>query len=549
MKKKLSFIIISLIFSIIYFLYNSHLLSYSHFDEDAYILFRYADMFNKGYGITFYPNAVPIEGATDFLWLVCIIATSKLGLDIGTSAVILNSIGVFGITYIFILLLSETIKNNFILFPICFMWILFFPLVAALGGFSVLFYCFFIVLMLYLIDRKEKFYLSPFLALTLGLIRPDGVIIGVFIVLITFFLANKKQYKKIIINSFISVLIGLAYFTWRYEYFGNLLPLPLYVKSSERVLNNVFFNFKQSLEYKQFYLYFIGFIISLLVGNKNLRKKFILLSIPFFIHYLSFLISKQSQNIGFRFQAPIIIFFIYSSISILSKTQFQSTSIKNFSLFVVTFIISVSSIKTINYITYYFKPSKSLTSLFAYKLSTEVLTGKETIALTEAGRLAYYQQKENPIIDLVGLNTEYVAKNNLDQKYLESQNPHLLFFWGQNDFAKNKSSHGKLAVKFTNKSEFIPLFKFKNILDLKNDKTKSKITVSMKQSILFLYNNWEKYDVYFINLDQNNRFDYVYAFSKNFNQRKNSIDKLFENMYKEKPLSYYELEKLLHENK
>ena len=54
--------------------------------------------------------------------------------------------------------------------------------------------------MLYLIDRKEKFYLSPFLALTLGLIRPDGVIIGVFIVLITFFLANKKQYKKIIIE-------------------------------------------------------------------------------------------------------------------------------------------------------------------------------------------------------------------------------------------------------------------------------------------------------------------------------------------------------------
>ena len=45
-------------------------------------------------------------------------------------------------------------------------------------------------------------------------------------------------------------------------------------------------------------------------------------------------------------------------------------------------------------------------------------------------------------------------------------------------------------------------------------KQNQKITVSMKQSILFLYNNWEKYDVYFINLDQNNRFDYVYAFSK-----------------------------------
>ena len=54
-------------------------------------------MFNKGYGITFYPNAVPIEGATDFLWLVCIIATSKLGLDIGTSAVILIVLGYLGL--------------------------------------------------------------------------------------------------------------------------------------------------------------------------------------------------------------------------------------------------------------------------------------------------------------------------------------------------------------------------------------------------------------------------------------------------------------------
>ena len=72
--------------------------------------------------------------------------------------------------------------------------------------------------------------------------------------------------------------------------------------------------------------------------------------------------------------------------------------------------------------------------------------------------------------------------NNLDQKYLESQNPHLLFFWGQKDYAKNKRSHGKLAVKFTNKSEFIPLFKFKNILDLKNDKTKSKIRICIVYS-------------------------------------------------------------------
>ena len=73
--------------------------------------------------------------------------------------------------------------------------------------------------------------------------------------------------------------------------------------------------------------------------------------------------------------------------------------------------------------------------------------------------------------------------------------------------------------------------------------------MSIKQSLIYLYNNWDKYDVYFINLDQNNRFDYIYAFKKKFNKSNNSIDKLFQEMYKEKPLSYSELEKLKYEKK
>ena len=74
------------------------------------------------------------------------------------------------------------------------MWILFFRWLATLVDLVLFFLLFFIVLMLYLIDRKEKF-TYPILALTLGLIRPDGVIIGVFIVLITF-LANKNNIKN-----------------------------------------------------------------------------------------------------------------------------------------------------------------------------------------------------------------------------------------------------------------------------------------------------------------------------------------------------------------
>ena len=546
--KKINFLL-AFIIAILYLIFNIFIIQHSHFDEDAYILFRYVDMLNKGFGITYYPGASPIEGATDFLWLIFIAGISKLGIDIGTSAIILNSFGVLGITYIFVDLLRKNIKDNYILLPICVLWILFFPLIAAFGGFSVLFYCFFVVYILYLIDEKHKFHLVPYFALILGLIRPDGVILGGLLVFSTFFLAEKKEYKIILNSLIICFIIGISYFVWRYQYFGNLLPLPLYVKSSENIFSNISFNLLQSLEYKQFYLYFLSFLITLFIGNKNCRRKFIILSIPFLIHYISFLISKQSQNIGFRFQAPTIIFFIYACVSILSKIKFEILSFKKATQLIVVFLIAFCGLKTINYINFYFKPSKSLTPLFAYKLSKQVLKGKETIALTEAGRLAFFQQKENPIIDLVGLNTEYTAKHELTQKYMIAQNPDVLFFWGQNNFSTKYNSQRKLAVKFTDKNDFIYLFNFKNIRDIINNDTKTKITMSIKQSLIYLYNNWGEYDVYFINLDQNNRFEYVYAFKKKFNKNNNSIDKIFEDMYHEKPLSYYELEKQMYEKK
>ena len=46
--------------------------------------------------LTYYPNVTSsIEGATDFLLFIMIIGISKLGFDIGTSAIILNSVGFF----------------------------------------------------------------------------------------------------------------------------------------------------------------------------------------------------------------------------------------------------------------------------------------------------------------------------------------------------------------------------------------------------------------------------------------------------------------------
>lgn len=150
---KTSSYFLAFLIAVTYLAFNISVISYSHFDEDAYILYRYADMFNKGYGITYYPNASPIEGATDFLWLIMIIGISKLGFDIGTSAIILNSVGVFLVTLFLSNVLSKfnVVSDKIIFGSIAVFWLLFYPTMAALGGFSVLLYCGLFIIPLYYI--------------------------------------------------------------------------------------------------------------------------------------------------------------------------------------------------------------------------------------------------------------------------------------------------------------------------------------------------------------------------------------------------------------
>jgi hypothetical protein len=64
-----------------------------HPEEDAYIMFRYADHVAQGRGIVFNPAGPPAEGATDFLWMIMLSAVEAIGFDVAVGAVVLNAVG------------------------------------------------------------------------------------------------------------------------------------------------------------------------------------------------------------------------------------------------------------------------------------------------------------------------------------------------------------------------------------------------------------------------------------------------------------------------
>ena len=58
--------------------------------DDAYISFRYARNFANGYGLVFNPGQPPVEGYSNFLWVVVLAGAARLGFDIPGAAQVLS---------------------------------------------------------------------------------------------------------------------------------------------------------------------------------------------------------------------------------------------------------------------------------------------------------------------------------------------------------------------------------------------------------------------------------------------------------------------------
>jgi len=209
-----------------------------HPEEDAYIMFRYAEHLARGLGIVFNPAGPRAEGATDFLWMLLLAGFNAVGVDVALAAVLLNALGA-GITG---LVLAKAIDHARVLPSVRRLWLglatasvpLLSAAMAAYGGFSSMLYVAISLAALHLSLRGSARALSwlPALLLALALFRPDGVVLGIPIALLSALRARRLGVlRELVLGSCAAALAGVAYFLWRYEYFGLLLPLPLYVKS------------------------------------------------------------------------------------------------------------------------------------------------------------------------------------------------------------------------------------------------------------------------------------------------------------------------------
>ena len=523
----------------VFFIYNLWLISNGHFHEDAYILFIYVDNILSGNGISYYPGGPHAEGATDFLWLLLLTGVGLSGLDVGTSTILLNAVGVGIITTVIsheIMRAQLTDKKTIGLMSLfVVLWAVQSPLVAAVSGFSVYLYVALVLLTFVATSREEHLSKVPYLAIIIALFRPDGVIMGVAFTLIGLVRVYKRrQFKTYLLGMLIAFVIGIVYFVWRYNYFGNLLPLPLYVKGHTDLTESV----KTNLRWGVFNLYTFLPCALLLLMSKKITHYLVLMS-PLILLFVALTMVHQSQNIGYRFQAPIFIVAYFVLVQLLlarfKEQKAGAVLSKGLVVYLVGFVVIAG---------YHVNKSMEVTTsnhrdLVPYTMHDKLPKGL-TIAVTKAGRFSYWNQSGGHVlVDLVGLNSVYPAKNIIDMQYMKQLSPDVLLFHQNLIDPTPLVVPGERVLRLTDNNK--QHFKLKSPTTDAQRPGLSKVSLAATVSIEFLQSQYDDYDVYLIYRPEDKFRSHIYAFKKSLGISSSMAQLIKDSFEPKNRLSYYQM--------
>jgi arabinofuranosyltransferase len=207
--------------------------------EDSLMLLRYATHFAAGKGITWNVGAAPVEGATDFLYMVLVGLCIKLtGLGaIAACRVLLLPAHVATVAIVYYGA-RKLFDSSRLLAAVLAIYVAAGPgVVYIMDGVSVPLYGLIVLLAWYfvclnIVRGPSLCYGAWFgiFALLTGLVRPDGVFLSIFMGAALMYALRRQAIRPLTIAACIFLVGGTIYFLWRWHYFGYLFPNPFYRK-------------------------------------------------------------------------------------------------------------------------------------------------------------------------------------------------------------------------------------------------------------------------------------------------------------------------------
>lgn len=381
------------------------ILATGHLDEDAYILFTYSSNLAAGHGIVWDWAHGHAEGATDFLWMVLLAGLDRLGMDIGAAAGLLNAAGL-AMSYFAISRIAR-LRDAWQHCLLAAALLVSHLTAGALGGFSVDFYCGVFAVACHLAVRR-RYPAFALALLSLGLVRPDGVILAAGLL----GAATIRDWEGVRRSGWYflaAAALGVAYFLWRWRYFGLLLPLPLMVKGHTlSILLGLHWNILPLIPVA-------GVLAFTVWQRREIRSNALVIAAGPMVLFGALTFANQLQDLSFRFQAPMTLAVLalgfcagrnrsgWLALALIPSLAFGARAIDR----------EVLHLVQPDYVNY-------------FPQMLDPLLGKDgRVAMTEAGRFGFRLDADK--LDIVGLNSRAIAAGGDRAQALQAFKPDLLF--------------------------------------------------------------------------------------------------------------------------
>jgi len=211
--------------------------------DDAYISFRYSDNLVSGHGLVWNAGETPVEGYTNFLWVIIGAGVLKIGLPIVASMKVVGVVvGLIAVLLMYIITRKISAPDTYAVMPALLLAVTpAFALWSVAGLETALFVALLLASLYFFVSeesathvRRSAYFSAP-LMLLLALTRPEGIAVFGLLASTRVLLwvrdpHRRRDVVRYIIWALAFGLLWLLYFVWRWSYFGYPFPNTAYVK-------------------------------------------------------------------------------------------------------------------------------------------------------------------------------------------------------------------------------------------------------------------------------------------------------------------------------
>ncbi len=440
MSDKRKFFIYIVIFFVAYCFFLSWSFLFQNVD-DAYISYRYGKNMMDGKGLI-YNQGEYVEGYTNFLWTVITSPFTKIrSVDVSIFSAGLGLI-ISIINIIMMALISRQFNGKLnayakylILLPPLFLALDDSIAFWAIGGMEFPMYTFFILGIIYnyfrINEEKEHLYYLVIFQMLCTLTRPEGnMIFALTVFHMLIFRKNISGFRKVMITLVGAyALFCLAYYGFKFFYYGQIIPNTFYAKGVTDLKMNIVLGAKYLALClgTRLYVFVFIFFIPFRKALKDPKQSFLII---FSAIYITYLVAVGGDwMIANRFFVPILpMLYILSVLGFINaiikirdyyRSDTKALKIANILSVILSVQIFVITLSFLEYKQLIIKDNNARYemqwSMFGkwLKMNSDPAT---VIAVGPAGKIPYYSELYT--IDMWGLNNSHIAQT--DSKRLQA---------------------------------------------------------------------------------------------------------------------------------